>query len=449
MYIMIAIFFSYNSYLVLKMNSLVITPKYNFKYLWHLVSILNGLVIYWVINSQWAEAWHFYLIIIALLLSETCLLYDDKLSDKLTLALTFPCFFATANVIVVRMYSTFRGEYFYFNEAPTLLTGISISILLSLAEQGIFKRFSMTQQAKYEADQEVERLQMYRKLLLSRSISVIELDINADKINFYMHQKITPIEWIGKSYSTFLGEIITPYIHVGDRDKVRDRTKLEYIRQIYANGITHYEVEARFCENSPSYEWVKIMFNLHKNSMTGEWLAIISVVNIHSEKEKELQLLSRAERDLFTGLYNKTTTIKLISSYLTSNTDGALFIIDLDNFKAVNDILSHSIGDIAITEAASKLVTLFDENTILGRFGGDEFIVFTKTADFNLTGKCQELCSALIATYFDDTNSVSISASIGVAVVSKDCSDFDTLFNNADVAVYASKEAGKNTFTIG
>ncbi len=120
-----------------------------------------------------------------------------------------------------------------------------------------------------------------------------------------------------------------------------------------------------------------------------------------------------------------------------------------DNFKTVNDKLGHNIGDQLIVDVSNDLVGLFRKDDIIGRIGGDEFLVFVKLAaeDFNIENKAIEICEALSKTYSNDVAHVSVTASIGISKTSLLTYNFDQLFKLADVALYTSKEKGKNTFT--
>lgn len=92
------------------------------------------------------------------------------------------------------------------------------------------------------------------------------------------------------------------------------------------------------------------------------------------------ELLQRASRDSLSGLLNRATAEQLIRQRLKNSAvdeQCALFIIDLDDFKSVNDTLGHQAGDLAIRESARILSGLFHANDIISRFGGDEFLIFT------------------------------------------------------------------------
>ena len=148
-----------------------------------------------------------------------------------------------------------------------------------------------------------------------------------------------------------------------------------------------------------------------------------------------------------------------VKQYLDEEAEGntcALFIIDLDNFKKVNDTLGHLIGDMAILDTAKKLSLIFSEKDLIGRFGGDEFCILlrlnpqmdSKTKRKVIQDKAKNICMLLKEDYFDEKNCIEVSSSIGIAVYPESGSTYEELFQNADTALYDVKTNGKNSFKI-
>lgn len=159
------------------------------------------------------------------------------------------------------------------------------------------------------------------------------------------------------------------------------------------------------------------------------------------------------ERDSMTGLYEKISGIHYIKNELKirdSKAVHALYMIDIDNFKSINDNFGHAAGDKAIIEAANIISGVFRDSDIVLRFGGDEFAVFA----VHITGmdyveqKAAELCAAMQKSYGENTKICSISASVGIACFPFHGLSYEELFKNADAALYKTKENGKNGYTI-
>ena len=135
------------------------------------------------------------------------------------------------------------------------------------------------------------------------------------------------------------------------------------------------------------------------------------------------------------------------------NASGALFMIDMDYFKSVNDKLGHPTGDKALQDMAETLHTVFRSGDIIGRIGGDEFSVFALglTDSALIESRARDLGEKGRRIYMspDGKTKVRVSLSIGVAVLSeKDCRDHQELYRLADEALYEAKEAGRNTYRV-
>ena len=178
------------------------------------------------------------------------------------------------------------------------------------------------------------------------------------------------------------------------------------------------------------------------------------LINIHEKKLKELDLLLRAEKDALTGLYNKGATVQLIKNAIeeekVNNTLNALMIIDLDNFKEVNDTHGHAQGDKVLVDTANALSEIFKGGDIVGRIGGDEFVVFMKNinsisnADV-LASKIENKVDYHLPTVEKD---IHVTCSIGIAIFPYHGTSYEELFNKADKAVYTAKANGKNGYRI-
>jgi len=152
-----------------------------------------------------------------------------------------------------------------------------------------------------------------------------------------------------------------------------------------------------------------------------------------------------ARTDSLTGIYNRATTQKLIENILqleVSHTH-ALFMIDIDNFKMINDNYGHIYGDSVLKELAEALRICFGETEIIGRMGGDEFAVFIPQVHRHgeVLQLGTKLCDRLTARKIQG---IQVNCSVGVALAPKHGSTFMKLYNNADKALYMAKSLGKN-----
>lgn len=174
---------------------------------------------------------------------------------------------------------------------------------------------------------------------------------------------------------------------------------------------------------------------------------------MEKEKERSELLLVKSIHDQLTGLYNKSATEELISDYLDKGgKDGthALFILDIDDFKNINDNLGHYTGDIALVEAAKALKHVAGTDGIVGRIGGDEFMLFFKDISGNdfIREKAEEILESFEEAGKHVRGAGKISCSIGCSRYPFDANNFEGLYKSADRALYETKHRGKHGYTI-
>ena len=211
-----------------------------------------------------------------------------------------------------------------------------------------------------------------------------------------------------------------------------------------------YELEFRVYTTYRYYAWVKMKYRAE--FVEGRAQKVTGFLqNIDSFRKKEAQLKEVIERDAMTGLYSKTHAPYLVNQTISDKTKmNALLVLDLDNFKSVNDKLGHLIGDAVIMDMAMNLKTTFRKTDILGHIGGDEFMVMMKDIKSSeiVIKKCIQLRDTLRKVYTHEGEEVSVSASIGIALSPQHGSDYNLLFTRADAALAESKRQGKDTETI-
>ncbi len=167
------------------------------------------------------------------------------------------------------------------------------------------------------------------------------------------------------------------------------------------------------------------------------------------QKTREVSdMKSKSCQDALTGLWNRVHTEETVNEMITQGVQGALMMIDMDNFKAINDNYGHLAGDKTLKMFAETLRKLSAEEDVLCRIGGDEFVVFVKgiTSKAELGNRAadiiSDLCYKLEQCKFETNSSVSI----GIAQTPEDGVDFSKLYNCADKALYYVKQNGKNSY---
>ena len=187
----------------------------------------------------------------------------------------------------------------------------------------------------------------------------------------------------------------------------------------------------------------------HNPMNGGRYVAIHEDITEAVRAEQQIRYLG--SHDGLTGLPNRTLLLDRIGEALARARRGEMFCLhylDLDNFKSVNDIHGHSIGDLLLKQAIARLRLCLRETDTLARIGGDEFVVLQ--ADVEKPEEAGSLARRFveaIAEPFDlDGRQAYVGVSIGVSVCPGDGEDVDTLLKNADLAMYRSKSEGRNTY---
>ncbi|MGN0695691.1 MAG: diguanylate cyclase domain-containing protein [Oscillospiraceae bacterium] len=167
------------------------------------------------------------------------------------------------------------------------------------------------------------------------------------------------------------------------------------------------------------------------------------------QKTKEVSdIKSKSHQDALTGLWNRAHTEETVNAMLAEGVPGALMMIDMDNFKAINDNYGHIAGDQTLKMFADTLRKYSAEGDVLCRIGGDEFVVFVKgiTSKSEIGNRASDIisdmCYKLEQCKFETNSSVSI----GIAQTPDDGTEFNKLYNSADKALYYVKQNGKNAF---
>jgi len=223
------------------------------------------------------------------------------------------------------------------------------------------------------------------------------------------------------------------------------------ILRAFENGVTALNYEFPISYDGETYHWTKVAGYLYESQEDASVRMFSYHQNIDDQKRQEQRLAKEAQLDAMTGLYNKAATQQEIEKMLVGNKSAyyAFFIFDIDNFKNINDRGGHAVGDQAIKTFASLIKRSFRSDDVVGRIGGDEFVAFVPVPGRPwLEEKAASLVRALNSQYSDGDESYGFSASIGVAFYPEQGRDFESLYKNADAALYESKTRGKNRFTL-
>ena len=226
----------------------------------------------------------------------------------------------------------------------------------------------------------------------------------------------------------------------------------EQALEVYHSGRRNIELEFLSRLTDGTKRWVRNCFCYLNNPKNGHIMLFCRMLDINEEKQKMIKLLHAAEEDSLTGLLNHESVFRHIKSFLAEEGSTglhALFTIDIDNFKTVNDRFGHIMGDSVIMDIASMIKATFDKGDIVGRIGGDEFMILMKDAGscYTTMRKAEELIAAMQYEVTDNGKSLQLSCSAGISLF-KPGTDFEVLRKRSDTALYEAKSRGKNCFHL-
>ncbi len=258
------------------------------------------------------------------------------------------------------------------------------------------------------------------------------------------------IQTFGKVFNILEPEADPGFIpvHEDDRELLKD-----FQRNVHNNlRKSKVLVELRLRDASGLYHWYRVEAS-NLISAQGKPIYIIGIItDIDKQKQLELRLRTQATRDSATGMHNKRATEQAISRFLSlHNNIGpdvfAMFMIDFDNFKSINDKFGHAVGDKAIYQMAQIIRRNFRSTDIVGRVGGDEFLVFC--TEPMPQHKIRERATLLVNQLHlqcgnHDEDDIALTASVGIACDPTDGHTFTDLYKHADMATYEAKRRGRN-----
>lgn len=217
-------------------------------------------------------------------------------------------------------------------------------------------------------------------------------------------------------------------------------------------GMPYSTRELRIRNSDGKYVWCRIRATDQYDGADRHIKTVGVITDIDKEKQMIDELRKRAERDALTGLYNREETERQIKTYLAGKPDEvcALFMIDTDNFKQVNDGQGHLFGDAVLSELAAGMKKLTRRSDVVGRIGGDEFTIFLKGIPSKemAVDRAAKLLDMFRHLFQEEKQMVQVTCSVGVAVYPDDGKDFQTLYHSADLALYQAKNQGKNRYVV-
>ncbi|CAM3877641.1 putative bifunctional diguanylate cyclase/phosphodiesterase [Rheinheimera salexigens] len=214
------------------------------------------------------------------------------------------------------------------------------------------------------------------------------------------------------------------------------------------NADEHWSGEVREQRPNGDIYYADLTFDVINDTQqqTSQYVAVFS--DITERKQREAKLSDLVNKDTLTGLPNRAVFIQQLSAIVTQNTEYAVLVFDLDNFKKINDSLGHDLGDSLLCKISARLNQFAQYKNALYRLGGDEFAILIKQpSDKNFIEVfAKELLGHINQPFFVNKHELVISCSIGIVTYPTHGNNAQVLLRNADTAMYNAKSQGANRF---
>lgn len=288
-------------------------------------------------------------------------------------------------------------------------------------------------------------LEQYRVIMDQATDIIFEWDIQKDILNFSNN-------WYKKFGYQAISTEISQRIPFSHNIHADDMPAFIKIMKDTADGVPYSETEFRIKDILGHYYWCRIRATTQYNNENQPIKAIGVIVDIDHEKKQKEILLDMAQRDALTGLYNKVTIDALVEQHMRnydSSSKHALFILDVDNFKRVNDTYGHLAGDSLLSDVAMIIKEQLQDSTLIGRIGGDEFLIYFPEVfhEKEIHQKGYQLLKSL-SHIIPEIGAAPISCSIGAVICQQGTHDYHELYQCADKALYAQKNKGRGSITF-
>ncbi len=284
--------------------------------------------------------------------------------------------------------------------------------------------------------------QSYQIMLDDSQTLIFDYDVECDSITYSFINKSGKREVrTVEDYSEYLAH--SSVLHPESLESFRKEMK-HYVN-CADNGVFLFRADFE----GDGYCWFRATAKSIADTNGSVFKILGKAENVDDQTKQIISLKQRAEYDSITGLYNHITTEEMIQRALGDiQGQAALLIIDIDDFKKVNDMLGHMFGDAFLKEVGDIMKVSFRADDIVGRFGGDEFFVFMSaiSAPENIFEVASRVISRVAAIEVPELGSVK--CSIGATIVTPENNNYGIIFNQADSALYEAKNLGKNRFIL-
>lgn len=317
------------------------------------------------------------------------------------------------------------------------------------ADQGIIGTvgFSRDISEEIRLQSEISELENEYALLVN-SLPIGIMVYNMDKRRVFLNAH--SLSLLGDFDGHYLGKSPSEYWSPNVMNLTADRFEAHLEKVMDSGEPAYFDMIFKQATHGHSINDVKMIPRRNKQGEVCGVIAIVqNVTAIHeSKKRNEYQAHHDALTDLPNRLFLSKTLEEVVARCAQNQTSFAMLMLDLDGFKSINDSMGHNVGDTLLQQVAKRLQAVTPTDSFCCRLGGDEFAILLEPLANMHAAKAfaTQVLQVLHRTYRIDDAEYYISASIGIAHYPSDTTQSDDLIRLADTALYAAKDAGRNTW---
>lgn len=308
----------------------------------------------------------------------------------------------------------------------------------------------LMESAGHERAMELEymRKSVFYEAMLSETVAYAEVDVESGRLTtsggFWAH-------YVDQNRIENFNDVIERYVdsvvYPEDNLEYRKYLNMNHMKEMYKKGVKNQKysfrryVDGQLC-------WMELVIHVFQDRYTENMYALLYLKDIDAVKKRELAQKHAAQRDPLTNVYNRSIfeheVVGFIKKEYEKTPKGALIIFDLDNFKQINDEFGHLKGDDTLKIFTEILKGTFRSQDLIGRLGGDEFLVFVK----NVSDR--EIMDKRMKGFFEkleNIKEISLTCSAGVCFIKDKDFNYRAELGKADIALYNSKKKGKNQYS--
>ncbi len=254
------------------------------------------------------------------------------------------------------------------------------------------------------------------------------------------------VRMLGRSRDELLASTIDDISHPDERGQASP-----LLSRVSSTDADGFRVERRFLRGDGGTLWARTWVSLMDDG-DGDQLAIAHIEDVTEQRRTAERMEWAATHDLLTGLPNRFRFLERLSQFIESDERGtvAVLFVDIDNFKVINDSLGHDAGDQLLRTLSERLRTVVRDRDMLGRFGGDEFIVMLRDLNGTLdpVSVAERLRAEIANPIVVDGAELFVTASIGITVADREGISTSEMLRDADAAMYRAKARGRDCVEV-